>query len=115
MLRDRFTRPFICLLLVAGWAGTAPAEKYYSVCGNSGGQLHFGKGLAIPIQTAAGPATTATIFPKLLIPVKPGAPIVTGTVDKTTLLVNGPKRGYQQKLVVPANVLSKAAAKRQWV
>jgi hypothetical protein len=50
------------------------------------------------------------MFPSLKIPVN-GAPIVTGTVTKTTLLVAGPKQGYQRRLNLPAGVLKKSPAK----
>ena len=76
-------------------AGTANAANY--VISGGGGQLHIGGGLALPIQPAFG--GTGTTFPNLLIPVN-GAQTVSGTTAMS----------IQQKLVVPAGVLKKAAA-----
>ena len=72
MWRRRLTHPLACLLLIVGCAATASAEDY-SLCENSGGQIHIGKGLPFPIQpVAVGPAGTGTKLPELGIPVKAG-------------------------------------------
>jgi len=93
-------------------AGAAQAIDYSLVGG--GGQLHIGGGLALPVQSAIPQNTvtpsTGTVFPPLLVPVRPGpAPIVSGTVLKPLIDV-GTKKGYQRKLRVPAGVLKKTAA-----
>lgn len=102
------SHPFVCLLLVVGWAGTAVGQSY-SLCGNSGGQLHVGDGLMLPLQPPATAVTTMTVFPALRVPPAAAPGPVTGTIIKP-LLMNGPKKGYQRKLVVPPGVLTKAAA-----
>jgi hypothetical protein len=84
--------------------------KRWSVTGG-GAQTHIGNGLMIPIQAAAGPGTTGTMFPNLRIGVN-GQPIVSGTIAKPLL---GPtsmgKQGYQRQLKIPIGVLGKAPAK----
>jgi len=88
-------------------AGSAQALDF-SLTGG-GGQLHIGNGLALPIQQAATPGQTGTVFPPLGVPVRAGpAPIVAGTVAKP-LIVAGAKQGYQRRLDVPAGVLAKPA------
>jgi len=88
--------------------GTAQAKDFSLVAG--GGQMHIGNGLALPIEAAATIGQTGANFPPLALPLQAGPPwpVVTGTVAKTVLLTGvGGKQGYQQKLVVPAGVLSK--------
>jgi hypothetical protein len=98
------------LLSSLGPADLARASKRFSLIGG-GGQTHIGGGLMMPIQAAAGPGTTTSMFPNLRIPVN-GIPIVTGTLAKTTLLTTaGGKQGYQRRLNVPAGVLRKLANK----
>ncbi len=108
MSPKRFLLSIAFLLLAFGLlAGTAQAETF-SLTGG-GGQTHIGNGLMLPIQQAAGPATTGTNFPTLLVPVAPGTPTISGTVAKP-LLTAGAKRGFQRRLTVPQGVLSKPAA-----
>ena len=90
------------LFSTIGLATSAQAIKRFTVTGG-GGQTHIGNGLMIPIQAAAGPGTTTTMFPTLLIPVN-GVPIVTGTVAKP-IMTAGTKMAYQRRLNVPAGVL----------
>ncbi len=99
------------LLLALGLvAGTAQARHKFSLVAGSGGQIHIGNGLALPIQQAATVGQTGTVFPPLGIGVKPGpAPIITGTILKPLIDV-GTKQGYQRRLVVPTGVLSRPAA-----
>jgi hypothetical protein len=102
------------LAFTLGLATSAQAKKF-SVTGG-GGQLHIGDGLALPIQPSATSATTGTVFPPLLVPVKAGGAVVNGTVAKPLLTAmsvsTGPvtKQGYQRQLNIPANILEKAAA-----
>jgi len=104
------------LALTLGLQTSALAKKF-SLTGG-GGQTHIGNGLALPIQQAIPPIPSSaakTAFPPLLIPVA-GPAIVNGTVakalDTAMATVSGPitKQGYQRRLEVPANVLSKPAA-----
>ncbi len=93
-------RKLLCILLVLGFGSASTAQAAnYSLSGG-GGQFHIGGGLALPIQPAATAAVTGTVFPPLLIPVAPGSKIVLGTTAMTS----------QQKITVPAGVLTKAAA-----
>jgi len=93
-----------CLLLAIGlgiglgigWAATAHS-KTYSLTGG-GGQIQIGGGLPLPIQLT-NPTATGTVFPVLRIPAKTGV-----TINGTTAMA------AQQKLSIPASVLSKAAA-----
>jgi hypothetical protein len=96
------------LFSTLGLATSAQAIKRFTVTGG-GGQTHIGNGLMIPIQAAAGPGTTGTMFPTLLIPVN-GVPIVTGTVAKP-IMTAGTKMAYQRRLNVPAGVLKRTGAK----
>jgi hypothetical protein len=105
----------VAFLLSLGLA-TAAQAKTFSLTGG-GGQSHIGNGLALPVKAAAGPATTTTMFPTLLVPIKP-AQTVMGTVAKPLLTAmgtpSGPvtKSGYQRAFTVPAGVLSKPAAQK---
>jgi len=99
-------------------AGTAQAQKSWSLVGG-GGQLHIGDGLALPIQQAATVLVTGNKFPPLGVPVKAGpAPAITGSTGNPLIDCSvvgactaiGTKQGYQNKLVVPTGVLSRAAA-----
>ena len=96
------------LVSTLGLATSAQAIKRFTVSGG-GGQTHIGNGLMIPIQAAAGPGTTGTMFPNLRIPVN-GVPIVTGTVTKP-IQTAGTKMAYQRRLNVPAGVLRISPAK----
>jgi hypothetical protein len=94
-----------CLVLGFGWAVTANAQltanqqRYRLMDG--GGQLQIGGGLPLPIQVTVPGAWDLTVFPPLLIPVKPGVnPIIIGTTVMTV----------QQKITIPAAALSKEAA-----
>jgi hypothetical protein len=89
------------LVLSLGVAGTAQAAQY-SLAAGSGAQLHIGGGLALPIQPAATPAVTGTVFPPLLIP--PASPFV--LVQGTTAMATG------QQITVPAGALHKPAAQK---
>ncbi len=89
---------------------TAAHAKRFSLTGG-GGQTHIGNGLMLPIQAAAGPATTYTMFPTLRVGVN-GLPIVSGTIVKPLLGPTGMgKQGYQRQLKVPIGVLGKSPAK----
>lgn len=103
--------------LLAGFGlATSAQAKNFTLTGG-GNQGHIGNGLALPIQPSATAGVTGTVFPPLLVPVK-GAPIVAGTIAKPLLTAMattmGPvtKSGYQRRLVVPANALSKPAAQK---
>lgn len=102
--------------LLAGFGATSAQAKNFTLTGG-GGQAHIGNGLALPIQPSATAMVTGTVFPPLLIPVK-GVPIVAGTVAKPLLTAMatsmGPvtKSGYQRRLVVPANAMSKPAGQK---
>ncbi len=95
------------LVSTLGLATGADAKRFSLVGG--GAQSHIGNGLMIPIQAAAGPGTTGTMFPTLRIGVN-GQPVVSGTIAKPLLSVGG-KVGYQRRLQVPIGALGKAAAK----
>ena len=92
----RFVLFVSCLLLSIGWAATVHA-KAYSLTGG-GAQFQVGGGLPLPIQLT-NPAATGTVFPTLLIPAKAGQ-VILGTTGMAS----------QQKLQIPAGVLSKPAA-----
>lgn len=94
------------LSMTLAFSGAVQAKKF-SLSGG-GGQAHIGNGLMLPIQAAATAATTGTVFPNLLVPVKAGATL-TGTTTKPLISAGG-KSGYQRSLNVPQRVLSKAAA-----
>jgi hypothetical protein len=84
--------------------------KRWSLTGG-GAQAHIGDGLMIPIQAAAGPGTTGTMFPNLRIGVN-GNPIISGTIAKPLLGPTGMgKQGYQRRLNIPIGVLGKAPSK----
>ena len=93
------------ILALALMAGTAQAgHKSYSLTAGSGAQQHIGNGLPLPIQPVAlAPAGTGTSFPVLGIGLASGGP---KTVMQTTAM------GSQNKLTVPASVLSKAPAQK---
>jgi hypothetical protein len=97
------------LVSTLGLATGADAKRFSLVGG--GAQAHIGNGLMVPIQAAAGPGTTGTMFPTLKIGVN-GAPVVSGTIAKPLI---GPtsmgKQGYQRRLQVPVGALGKAAIK----
>ncbi len=95
MSLKRFLLCMTYLILGLSLATMAQA-KNYSLAG-SAGQLHIGDGLALPIQAAA--TVTGAVFPPLLIPAASGA-----TAMGTTAMAT------QQKLSIPAGVLSKPAA-----
>jgi hypothetical protein len=98
------------LFATLGLATEANAKRFSLIGG--GAQAHIGNGLMIPIQAAAGPGTTGTMFPNLRIGVN-GQPVLSGTVAKQVAL--GPtamgKNGYQQRLQVPIGALGKSANK----
>jgi len=100
----------LTFLLGLGLATSAQAAgQRWSLTGG-GAQLHIGNGLALPIQPAASAGVTGTVFPPLLIPVRPGnPPVVHGTVDKPKVTV-GTRSGYQRRLFVPNGALSKPAS-----
>jgi len=84
-------------LAIPAQAGT----RSYSLAAGSGGQLHIGNGLALPIQAAAaGTVGTGTVFMPLLIPRK--ASLV--TVKQTTTMA------VKKRIEIPAGVLSKKGA-----
>jgi hypothetical protein len=85
----------ICFLLGLGLAVTANAKTYSLVGG--GGQIQIGGGLPLPIQ-ATNTAVTGAVFPTLLVPAVSGA-VISGTTAMAA----------QQKLSIPAGVLSKPA------
>lgn len=90
---------------------TAANAKNFSLTGG-GTQAHIGNGLMVPIQAAAGTATTGTMFPNLRVNVVNGNPVLTGTIAKPLIGPTGMgKQGYQRQLHVPAGVLGKPAAK----
>jgi len=115
MLFKRFTVCVTaCALLLGLGLATAAQAKRFSVTGG-GGQNHIGNGLALPIQAAI--TVMGTAFPTLLIPVKAGAaPVVVGTtaapLQTATSGMVITKSGYQRKLVIPANVLSKPGGQK---
>jgi hypothetical protein len=89
---------------------TEADAKRWSLTGG-GTQAHIGDGLMIPIQAAAGPGTTGTMFPNLRIGVI-GRPVVSGTIEKPLLgPTGGGKQGYQRQLKIPVGALGKAANK----
>jgi hypothetical protein len=96
MFLKRIVLVLSCLLLGLGWAVTAQA-KLYSLTGG-GGQFQIGGGLPLPIQLT-NPTATGTVFPALLIPAKAGE-IIKGSTAMA----------HQQRLEIPAGVLSKPAA-----
>jgi hypothetical protein len=93
---QRFVLVITCSLLVLGWAVTAQSKTYSLVGG--GGQLQIGGGLPLPIQ-ATNTLATGPIFPTLRVPAVTGA-VITGTTAMAA----------QQKLNIPASVLSKLPA-----
>ncbi len=91
-------------------AGAAQATQLQFSLVGGGGQIHIGNGLALPIQQAATPGQTGTVFPPLGVPVRTGpAPLIAGTIVKSLKSTAGGKQGYQRRLSVPVGVLSKAA------
>ncbi len=95
-----------CLLLGLLWTVTVQAREYAVSTEGSGGQLHIGGGLPLPIQLVAttggtmmSPTAVGTNFPPLLVPAREHQ-----KVSGTTAMTTG------QKLVIPQNVLSKPAA-----
>jgi len=97
------------LVSILGLATSADAKRWSLVGG--GAQSHIGDGLMIPIQAAAGPGTTGTMFPNLRIGVN-GAPIISGTIAKPLIGPTGMgKQGYQRQLKIPIGALGKAANK----
>ncbi len=92
-----------------GFAAEADAKRFSLIGG--GAQAHIGDGLMIPIQAAAGPGTTGTMFPNLRISVN-GRPVLSGTIAKPLIGPTGMgKQGYQRRLQVPIGVLGKGASK----
>jgi hypothetical protein len=97
------------LFSVLGLATSADAKRW-SLTGG-GAQAHIGNGLMVPIQAAAGPGTTGTMFPNLRIGVN-GNPVISGTIAKPLLGPTGMgKQGYQRQLKIPIGALGKAANK----
>ncbi len=96
MILKRLVLAISCLSLVFGLSITAQARPY-SLTGG-GGQFQVGGGLPLPIQLT-NPTATGTVFPTLLIPAKAGQ-----VINGTTAMA------HQQKLEIPAGVLSKPAA-----
>jgi hypothetical protein len=83
-----------CALVVWALMAQAALAATYSLAPGSGGQVHIGNGLALPIQQAV--PNLGAVFPNLLIPPVGGATVMGTTVNTV-----------QQKLTVPAAVLSK--------
>jgi hypothetical protein len=96
MFLKRLVLGISCLLLIFGLSMTAQA-RMYSLTGG-GGQIQIGGGLPLPIQLT-NPTATGANFPTLLIPAKTGE-----VINGTTAMA------HQQKLEIPAGVLSKPAA-----
>jgi hypothetical protein len=88
--------------------GTAAQAKKFSLTGG-GGQVHIGNGLALPVQPSLTYLTSPNDFPPLLVPPVPGA-IISGTTGNPLLVATDGKQAYQNKLTIPAGVLSKSAA-----
>ena len=116
MLLKRLTLPFVCLMLVLGWALTAGAQQTYLLGSGSGAQLQIGGGLPLPIQLtdanldatvdwgASGSAGSmgpgGGVYPPLLIPRRHPFVTVMGTTGMT----------MGQQLTIPPAVLQRNAA-----
>jgi hypothetical protein len=97
----------IALLSLGLLLATSVQAKQWPLAPGGGGQLHIGNGLALPIQPSLTYLTGPNDFPPLLVKPVQGA-IISGTTGNP-LLTGGGKSAYQNKLTIPAGVLSKAA------